>query len=143
MQSWDGGIRLLPYADSEPELTAWVCAIGSDFIDKEKAKEYLYGLLQDAEATQRNVAYAYMGLAALKEPVLYDLRQLVAESNDWSLQDRMTLALSLSLAGDQTGARQWYQTNVLPKVKTNAQWAYIEGEDGYALTAQDVYKRQR
>jgi len=115
LQNWDGGLALFSYADSDPFLTAQALAMTPDFMQAENAASYLYQIIYNSKSSPGDVAAAYMGLAALKEPVLTEITRLINDNNSgFSLSEKSYLACGLAFIGDFNGAREWYKTNLLP-----------------------------
>ena len=136
-QSNDGGIRLLPYADSDTLTTAYVLATAPSYIDSAAAVHYLYTVIGNSDASSGDVAAAYMGLAAMREPVLSDIRVLLNSPDGFTDSDRILLACALALLGDDDGAAQLYEELVLPQVETTDTWCYLNAgtlEESYAAT---------
>ena len=72
-------------------------------------------MLANEESYAEDICAAYMGLAALKEPVLLELRKFFAQAqNDeaFTLTDRLHLAIGLALLGDHSLAGDWYEQNI-------------------------------
>ncbi len=109
--SADGGLRILPYADSTAETTAWALLAGRKYLNSDSARSYLYGVLYDRDSSSREVAAAYLGLAALHEPVLADARLLLRSGNGTELSDELTLAAALAVLGDCDSALEWYSAH--------------------------------
>ncbi len=136
-QRYDGGIRLFPYADPDVLTTALALVTAKDHMDANAAVSYLYDVLQNRNATSGEVAAAYLGLAAMREPVLSDLHILVASSKGFTDSDRLLLGCALSLLGDDNGAAALYEELVLPYVKTTDTWSYLDVgtfEENYKAT---------
>lgn len=98
-QSDDGGIKLLPYGSSDPELTARLAPYIKDHVDKNLLASYLYG-----HETEPGALYA---LAALREPVLDKLRTVAAAEN-LDPVERLYCVLALCELGELDSARQAY-----------------------------------
>ncbi len=130
-----GGISLLSYAQNDPELTALVCAASPEVVSKTRAAEYLRDILADRSSTAGQVSAAYLGLAALSEPVLLDIRDLLNDPQGLILADKLRLTAGLALLGDYDGARTWYDTLVSPLLTseqrplTGSRWQYLTGAD--------------
>jgi len=61
------------------------------------------------------VCTAYLGLAALGEPVLLDIKELI-KSDTLSIENKLDLATALALLGDYGSAKEWYNNNILPLI---------------------------
>ncbi len=98
----DGGISLLPYAESDPVLTAKVAGAAPDLFDRKAVATYLYKVLSKRDTDRRDSSAAVFGLAALREPVL-PLVGLGAAGND--SVERLFLALAAAHLGAKESAR--------------------------------------
>ncbi len=103
-QMQDGGIALLPYADSDFELSAKVAALVPGFFDRNALANYFYGFYNQTDLNQDEAALSLYGLSALEEPVLYPVRKL-AEREDLSVKNRLYVALAAEKLGDAELAR--------------------------------------
>lgn len=113
--SWSEGLRLFPYAETDVLLTAKAAAVASEFMDEAALAEYFLGVIQSDESTAVDVAAAYMGLGALKEPVLPDLRKKFEEAKsrkNSTLEEKLYLAAGLALLGDNDSVRDWYEEEI-------------------------------
>ena len=136
-QGYSGGVRLFSYADPDALTTALALVSAVEHIDAGAAVNYLYGIINNHNATSGEIAAAYMGLASMREPVLSDLRVLVDDTNSFTDSDRILLACALALLGDDDGATELYQALVLPYLKTSDTWHYVDigtFEENYAAT---------
>lgn len=136
-QGHNGGVRLFSYADPDALTTALALITASEHIDAGAAVNYLYDIVKDRDAASGEVAAAYMGLAAMREPVLSDLRVLIDSPDGFTDSDRILFACALALLGDDDGASGLYQALVLPYLKTSDTWSYIDTgtfEENYAAT---------
>lgn len=137
-QSYNGGIRMLSYADPDALTTALALVSAAPQFDAGAAVNYLYQVLDDRSASSGEVVAAYLGLAAMREPVLADLRVLAASPDGFTADDQLLLASALALLGDDDGAMALYQTLVLPQLRTSDTWTYVDTgsyEENYAATA--------
>jgi len=107
-QNDDGGLALLPYDSSSPELSAKMCSLAAEGIDKSALAYYFYRMLENENTVDEDAIYAYWGLAALKEPVLLDIRALLARDG-LDLKTRLVLGAALAEAGDHQGAYEIYK----------------------------------
>ncbi|MEG1501312.1 MAG: alpha-2-macroglobulin family protein, partial [Clostridiales bacterium] len=149
IQPFSGGIILLPYSEEDPLLTAKACAVAGPYIDTDLAKNYFSNIVNhslDAEtAKNRKIDYnkltaAYFGLAALKEPVLDDIQDLLNNAPNLDFEQKLNLALGLAYIGDSQTASAWYDANISPLLIEQKPWKYLKkGEDqdyNYYLTGQ-------
>lgn len=137
-QAYDGGVSTFSYGSPTADATAKVLVAGGDYIDSARAKDYLYSVLYNAQSAPSEVSAAYLGLAALREPVLSDIQLLLAEKDSaFTLSDRLNLANALALLGDFTTARSFYRTEIAPKATAQSPWLFISDSsaDTTELTA--------
>ena len=127
-QLYDGGLALLTYDSSSPEFSAKMCSLAADSIDKGALAGYFYGLLENENTTPEDVIYAYWGLAALKEPVLLEIRSLLAVE-DLDMRTRLTLGVALAEAGDYQGATQIYDEYMKSSATITDTYAWINAEN--------------
>lgn len=103
----DGGLALLTYDSSNPALSAKMASLAADDIDKNALATYFKNLLENEETMPEDAAYCYWGLAALKEPVLLDIRTILL-SEDITPYIRLVLGTALAEIGDYQGAKEIY-----------------------------------
>ncbi|MBE6934880.1 MAG: hypothetical protein E7458_00095 [Ruminococcaceae bacterium] len=136
-QHYSGGMKLFSYGDPDVMLTSLSLLTAAEHLDSAAAREYLYRVLYDRESSRYEVAAAYLGLAALREPVLSDLAVLLSDPG-FTAEEQLILAEALAILGDQTGATALYETLVLPGLTRTDTWCYIENgnrEAQYAATS--------
>ncbi|MBN2259887.1 MAG: hypothetical protein JW702_05060 [Clostridiales bacterium] len=104
-QDMTGGIKLLPYSESDAIMSARIALLGEDYFDNDDLKKYFYGILYDRNSDLKSVVAAYTGLAALGQPVLTDIYQLQKETTLDPMED-ILLALGLQSLGDKKGASE-------------------------------------
>jgi hypothetical protein len=104
-QNYDGGIRLLPYSDSETLISMRIALTASEYFDQEQLKEYFYGIIYNQQSDLHSVVQAHAGLAGLREPVLMEILSLLEEET-LTPSDRILLGYGLASMGEQ---RQAYQ----------------------------------
>ncbi|HOQ06289.1 MAG TPA: Ig-like domain-containing protein [Clostridiales bacterium] len=124
-QTYDGGLALLTYDSSSPELSARMCSLAADSVDRNGLASYFYGLIENANTVTEDVIYAYWGLAALKEPVLLDIRSLLA-SEGLDMKTRLALGVALAEAGDHKGAAQIYSEYMSSVATVTETYAWLE-----------------
>ena len=103
-QQTDGGIALLPYGSSDPEVSAKLAAIAPKAFDQNMLTAYFYQITQNKNVTREEAARAYAGLAALGNPVLLQLQSL-AKQTDLNWHEQLAVIRGLDAAGDREGAR--------------------------------------
>ncbi|MGE5545052.1 MAG: alpha-2-macroglobulin, partial [Bacillota bacterium] len=104
-QQPDGGIGILPYASSDLALSALVACTCADRFDRAALIGYFYKTLEEEE---QDHSLALLGLAALDEPVLLQIKQ---ELRDPQLAPavRINLATALLEMGDGSEALKVYR----------------------------------
>lgn len=108
-QDQTGGIKLLPYASVDEELSAKMAALVPQAFDSERLAQYFYTFLSDAKQTDREeVVLAVSGLSSLHEPVLPSVRSL-SLLTDLTPKEKMYVALSFAKLGDSESARKIYR----------------------------------
>ncbi|MDP4182622.1 MAG: stalk domain-containing protein, partial [Bacillota bacterium] len=113
-QKTDGGLALLPYSDSDVELSAKLAPLVKDYVDSIKLKNYFYKILEGNNQSERIMAI--YGLASYKEPVLIELDKASAIDN-LSIKDNIYLALSYCALGDKDKAKQIYESRISKSVE--------------------------
>lgn len=124
-QTEDGGLALLTYDSSNPALSAKMCSLASDNIDRMALASYFRRLLESDSTIQEDIAYTYWGLAALKEPVLLDIQRLL-EAKDNTPQIKLILGVALAEMGDFQGAQDVYKDMMEKMGKVTDTFAYLE-----------------
>ena len=97
-------VALLPYASGDLELTVRTLLAAPEAFDADRFRLQLPHLLSDPAMTSEEKLLALVGLAALGEPVLGDLREAAAAS-DATPTMHLYAALGLAALGDEAGAR--------------------------------------
>ena len=136
-QDYDGGVRLLPYAQADVLTTALALVAAPEQIDAYAAGDYLANALNDYDASSEDVCAAYMGLAALGEPVLADVNTLLADYKPGD-PEYAYLTAALALLGDRASAGKNYDALYGGKLKTlgdTLYYAAFDAEESYAGTA--------
>jgi hypothetical protein len=141
--NWRNGLRLFPYAETDTVLTAKAVAVAPQLLHQQALAEYFMRVIQDENSETLDIAAAYMGLGALKKPVLLDLRKLFAEaqeSEDFTLQEMLYLATGLALLGDNSTARNWYLEAIHGKLTAGGNTLFYQqsgnAHEDYQLTAE-------
>lgn len=104
-QQHDGGVGILPYASSDLALSALVACTSADRFDQAALTGYFYKTLEEEG---QDHSLALLGLAALDEPVLLQIKE---ELTDLKLAPavRINLATALLEIGDGSEALKVYQ----------------------------------
>ncbi len=134
----DGGVRLLSYSAASAETTAKLALAAPELLNRSITVSYFYNIIDNEYSPSVDVTAAYLGLAALKEPVLYDLKRLLAAPDGLDLKEQYMLMAALSAIGDDWGAKAIYEQLVVPKLKTTDSYVYVSEEtrdDNVELTA--------
>ena len=102
---WEsGGIRILPGSEADPAATAKMLIAAPDLANSRGKKNYFLSILSDPAVTQEQRVYAYLGLAALEQPILRDIQRLATEERPAS--EKLLLGAALASFGDSAGAEQ-------------------------------------
>jgi hypothetical protein len=105
-QRWDGGLALLPYGSSDLELTVRALLADPAALDTASGRAYLDGFVDgrdDQAASPEQRAAALVGLAALGDPVLGELRG-VLDTPTADGRTRLWAAIGLAVLGDRERA---------------------------------------
>ena len=102
-QKFDGGISLLPYASSDPEVASDIAFVAPDLFDKSNLINYFWDVVDNPEVSREESIRALSALAALHQPVLMRLNTALKEK-DLSWSEKVVLAKGLAIAGDQKRA---------------------------------------
>jgi hypothetical protein len=109
--SSSGMIRLLPYSERDLELTALISVADPEIVNKNAVVNSLNNQLLNGRnsLTAEEVTWCYLGLAALNQPVLIEITEIL---NDTGLgrEDRLRLIAALALLGDDANALRHYRT---------------------------------
>ena len=119
LQSYDNGISKIQDGSSDSLFTAQVVANAKEYINAQATKDYFTNKLEDTNSTPNDVTSAYMGLAALKEPVLTDVRYLLENDNAFEVLETINLINALAYLGDYEGATKYYESIIQPLMKEN------------------------
>lgn len=128
LQNYTGGINKLLNDDADTFFTAQVVANASEYINVLSAKRYFYSKIKDEEVTSSELTAAYMGLAALKEPVLTDIKYLLENNNNFEVLDKINLINALSYIGDYAVAKEYYEKEIQSIMTTKDDSKFISPE---------------
>ncbi|HOJ09209.1 MAG TPA: alpha-2-macroglobulin family protein [Clostridiales bacterium] len=151
-QQYDGGIALLTYDSSNPELTAKISSLSKDLLLKNSAsgnsasisslnslsnslfdntsmKWYFYKTLENRNVTPEDAAASLWGLAALNEPVLIDIENLL-KSDDIGIKEKLYLSIGLAEFGNVKEARNVYDDIIKQYGVTGSPYVYIDSKAG-------------
>ncbi|PKM85893.1 MAG: alpha-2-macroglobulin, partial [Firmicutes bacterium HGW-Firmicutes-12] len=94
-QQQDGGISILPYAESDLYLTALAASSASAEFDSRAMAGYFYRLLEDEEEKDEiDQSTVLWGLSALNEPILLQINEML-EANELAPAQSIKLALAM------------------------------------------------
>ena len=124
-QTDDGGLALLTYDSSNPKISAQMCSLAADSVDKGALAYYFYNLIDDEKTAAEDVLYAYWGLAALREPVLLDIKSMLAQDGT-DLKTRLILGAALAEAGDHQGALEIYNEAMKTTGTVTGTFAWVD-----------------
>lgn len=106
-QNENGGMAIYYYADTDPFVTAFAIWAEPSAFNAASARKYA----QSLEGSEK-----YLILAALGDPVLLEVRSLLAECDPSDLYTRMIYACSLAALGDDAGAEAEFDATFRPLV---------------------------
>ncbi len=152
-----GSAKLYSYADIDWELTALLCAAFPDDVDKTAVADSLKfqitsTFMAEAGFTNSEKASCYLGLAALNQPILNEIRAFLESEETLTAADRLKLCTALALLGDRNTALKNYldiTENLVLYQKDGEIYAYfsekatensnvIQGDTRFALMAASV-----
>jgi len=113
-QRSDGGIAILPHADSDLANTVKLLPYIKDEINILALKNYLYDIYEGEKPG--NKMCALYGLALLKEPVLLDLHNYTAIEK-LTAQDAVYIALAYCSLGETPSASALYDSRIAPHLE--------------------------
>lgn len=103
-----GLVSLMSYSETDAELTALICAAAPQLVSENTARAF-YRIIEDEESSDKQVTSAYMGLAALSEPVLNDVKELLEDPpSSFGDKEKLRLCAALALLGDYENALKYY-----------------------------------
>jgi hypothetical protein len=124
---WDGGVKLLPYASADRELTAKVALFSGDTPLGSVAGDFDSRLSDVGRSplTPRETAQAFAALGAEGWPVLAELQRAAAVFGD-DVDAELWTALGLEALGDGEGARKIYR-QLIKETTERSGYVYLEG----------------
>lgn len=126
LQDYNGGVKLLDYGEPQTELTAKLCLVAPEYLNTVSAAAYLNQVINNKNSQPSDIAAAYMGLAALREPVLIDVRYLLENEKSLGLKEKLYLTAALAFIGDLDNAGRYYDKIALPLITKNDPWVYLK-----------------
>lgn len=141
IQDYDGGVRLLEYAASDPLLTAKICALAPEKIDQHRVINYFENIISNQGSDISEISAAYFGLASLKRPVLNDIKYILQNNKELSTADGLNLIGGLAYIGDTLVATEWYQKLIEPKLNVNIEeeMKYLRLDNSYESYSQTSF----
>lgn len=152
-----GSAKLYSYAEIDWELTALLCAAFPDDVDKTAVANSMKfqitsTFMAEEGFTNTEKASCYLGLAALNQPVLNEIRAFLESEKTLTAADRLKLCTALALLGDRNTALKNYleiTENLVLYQKDGEIYAYfsekttedsnvIQGDTRFALMAASV-----
>ncbi|MBI2475348.1 Ig-like domain-containing protein [Candidatus Uhrbacteria bacterium] len=124
-----GGIRLLPYSDFDPILTAKIALLKETPFDETEMRgallSWLYGVDSDRVLSPVEAAWAYAGLAALDTPILSEAKRFAKQ--ELTDEARLALAIAYAYSGDKESARDIYE-KLMESAKRELKYVWVERE---------------
>lgn len=103
-----GFIKILPNAEESVVYTAAVCTAVPELINKSATVPRFNQILSSRESDKTDVCAAYMGLAALGEPILEEVKSALESGEFTDYYDNMRLTAALALCGDYELAYDYF-----------------------------------
>lgn len=104
----DGLASLLPASENSAELTALICAAAPELVNRSAVVSKFKEFLSSRSTDKTDLSCAYMGLAALGEPILEEVKTALESGTFTYYYDKMRLAAALALCGDYNAAYDAY-----------------------------------
>jgi hypothetical protein len=134
-QKPDGGYGILPYSESDVELSALLAQFLKDETGAGKLKQYFYSLI--LEEPGRVNAAALFGLAVMGEPVLVDLNNALKVQN-LPLKDTLYLALAFESVGEAAIAQRIYDDKIVPLLENKDPYIRVIGTNDPDVILKDT-----
>lgn len=103
-----GFIKILPNAEESAKYTAMLCAAMPELVNRSGAVMRFERMLSSRSTDKENICIAYMGLAALGEPVLEEVRAALKSGEFTDYCDNMRLTAALAMCGDYSTAYEYF-----------------------------------
>lgn len=104
----DGFISILENSAESAKYTAMLCAALPELANRSGAKAKFEKMLSDLDADKEDICIAYMGLAALGEPVMEEVKAALESGGFTDYYDGMRLTAALALCGDYDTAYEYF-----------------------------------
>lgn len=133
----DGTAKLLPASASDYRLTALICLAAPELANKPAVVRQMTSVLDEKDQTAAKLSSAYLALAALDEPVMNEIRDIlenvsvmdeVITEKDYRYEDILVLCAALAASGDYDGVAKYYDKFVLPMAVSDGEKVYIDGD---------------
>lgn len=111
----EGLASLLPASEKSAELTALICAAAPELVTRSAVVPKFEAILSSQDTDKTDRSCAYLGLAALGEPILEEVKTVLESGEFTDYYDKMRLAAALALCGDYNAAYEAY-TEFTPEV---------------------------
>jgi uncharacterized protein YfaS (alpha-2-macroglobulin family) len=122
-QRGDGGMAILPFADSDLETTVKLMPYIMEDVNPFSLKNYLYSIYNGKNADDKMCAL--YGLAMLMEPVLLDLDNYAMLSG-LTVKDAVYIALGYSALGETEIASALYDARIAPRLQQIAPYYRVD-----------------
>lgn len=103
-----GFIKILPNAEESAGYTAMLCAAMPELVNRSAAVPRFEKMLSSRETDKADICIAYMGLAALGEPVLEEIKAALESGEFTNYYDQMRLTAALAMCGDYDSAYEYF-----------------------------------
>lgn len=104
----EGLATLLPAGQGSEELTALICAAAPELVSRSAVVSRFEEILSSQSSAKTDRGCAYMGLAALGEPILEEVKAELESGEFTDYYDKMRLTAALALCGDYNAAYEAY-----------------------------------
>lgn len=111
-----GLAKLMTNSEESVVLTAKICAAAPELVNKQAVIKRMYDVLENESYYTENVSSAYLALAALGEPVMTEIRDVLENNSfasatkpdEFGVEDGLRLTAALALLGDFDTAIEYY-----------------------------------
>jgi len=111
-----GLAKLMTNSEESITLTAKICAAAPELVNKQTVAKKMYDVLESETYYTENISSAYLALAALGEPVMTEIRDVLENSSfastikpdEFNVEDGLRLTAALALLGDYDTAIEYY-----------------------------------
>ena len=111
-----GLAALMTNSEESVSLTAKICAAAPELVNKSTVTKRMYDILNSDSSHNTDISSAYLALAALEEPVMTEIRDILENSSfapttkpdEFSVEDGMRFTAALALLGDFDTAVEYY-----------------------------------